>query len=438
MKTFKVVAAAVLLYVLAGGLPARAQAGRTGDHWVGTWATAVVARPQGPPPGQGAPAGRGTQPPLLNFSNQTLRQIVHTSIGGDRVRVVLSNAFGTAPLAVGAAGVALRQKDAVVVASSRRALTFGGSASTIVAAGAIAVSDPISVAVPAFADLAVDLFLPGDTASSPSPLTTHSGALQTSYISTPGNQSGVVELPVAATTQSWFFLSAIEVVAPDQVGAVVVLGDSITDGTLSTPDTNNRWTDHLARRLMTLTAGARTLQSTQPAMLGVLNEGIAGNRILSDFIGPSALSRFDRDVLAQSGVTHIVLLEGINDFGLAAAGQASPTAADIIAGHRQIIERAHTHGIRVIGATILPFEGTNLAVSPGYYSPDKDARRQAVNEWIRTGKAYDGVIDFDAAMRDPAHPLQLLAKYKGSDNLHLTDAGYQAMANAVNLALFRR
>jgi lysophospholipase L1-like esterase len=170
----------------------------------------------------------------------------------------------------------------------------------------------------------------------------------------------------------------------------------------------------------------------------VLNEGIAGNRVLSDFVGPSALARFDRDVLAQTGVTHVILLEGINDFGLTPAGQPPPTAAEIIAGHRQIIERAHAHGLKVIGATMLPFEGTNLAVAPGYYSPEKDARRQMFNDWVRTAKAYDGFVDFDLALRHPGHPLQLLPMYKGADNLHLTDAGYQAMANAVNLALLRK
>jgi lysophospholipase L1-like esterase len=392
----------------------------------------VVPRPQGPPPAQG--------PAPLNFNKQTLRQIVHTSIGGDRVRVVLSNAFGTAPLVIGAANVALRQKDASIVASSARALTFGGSTATTVAAGAIAISDPVGLAVPAFADLAIDIFLPGDTASSSSPLTTHSGALQTSYVSAPGNYSGVTELPTpAATMQSWFFLSRVEIAAPEPVGVVMALGDSITDGSLSTSDTNNRWPDHLAKRLM---AQATIARSPQTAMMGVLNQGIAGNRVLTEGIGPSALARFDRDALVQSGVSHIVVLEGINDFGLGGpgglGGAPPPTAAEVIAGLRQLIERAHAHGVRVIGGTLLPFEGTNLSVFPTYYSTDKDLRRQAVNEWIRTGKAYDGIIDFDMALRDPAHPSQLLPQFKAVDNLHLNDAGYQAMANSVNLALLRK
>ena len=429
LKAMRLAGAALALYLFAGHAPAVAQGGRP-EHWVGTWATAVVARPQAT-----LVAGRGPAPAPLNFNNQTLRQIVHTSLGGDRVRIVLSNAFGTMPLPVGAASVALRQKESSIVVASRRPLTFGGATATTVAAGAIAVSDPVNLAVPAFADLAIDIFLPGDTAASPSPLTTHNGALQTSYISAAGNHAGEGDWTSPSTMQAWFFLSSVDVAAPDNVGAVVAFGDSITDGTLSTPDTNNRWPDHLARRLMMQATANRAPQS----MLGVLNEGIAGNRILSEFVGPSALARFDRDVLAQSGVTHIILLEGINDLGLGGNGQPLPSAAEIIAGHRQIIERAHAHGLKVIAGTFLPFEGTNLgAIAPGYYSTDKDMRRQAVNEFIRTSRAYDGVIDFEAAVRDPGHPLQLLALFKGADNLHLTDAGYQAMAATVSLALLRR
>jgi len=426
-KALKTIGAALALYLLAGNPPALAQNGRGADHWVGTWATAVVARPQAPVDGQG---GGREQPAALNFNNQTLRQIVHTSIGGNRIRVVLSNAFGTAPLSIGAGSIALRQKDAAIVASSSRTLTFSGSASTRIAAGAITISDPVNLALPASADLAIDVFLPADTAASRSPLTTHTGALQTSYVSASGNHSGTPDLPVMTTTQSWFFLSAVEVSAPDQVGAVVTLGDSITDGTLSTPDTNSRWPDQLAKRLMVQAASART------PLMGVLNEGIAGNRVLTEFVGPSALARFDRDVLVPSGVTHVIVLEGINDFGLAT--QAPPSAADVIAGYRQLIDRAHAHGLKAIGATLLPFEGTDLGAFPGYYSPEKDARRQAVNEWIRNARAFDGVVDFDLALRDPGHPSQLLQRYQAVDHLHLNDAGYQAMANAVNLALLRR
>jgi lysophospholipase L1-like esterase len=425
VKTARIATVVLALHLVTTSAGIGAQRGGA-EHWVGTWATAVVPRPQ---PAPGAAPGRGGAP--LNFNNQTLRQIVHVSLGGSRVRVVLSNAFGTAPLPVGGASVALRQKDSSIVAASSRMLTFSGTATTTIAAGAVAVSDVVSLTLPALADLAIDVFLPGDTAASPSPLTTHNGALQTSYVSMPGNHAGASDFPVATTTQAWFFLSSVDVQAPAQVGAVVAFGDSITDGTLSTPDTNNRWPDHLARRLMTTGRGARPM--------GVLNEGIAGNRVLSEVVGPSALARFDRDVLAQSGVTHVILLEGINDLGLATTAQTLPAPADIIAGHRQIVERAHAHGIKVIAGTLLPFDGTNLgAIAPTYYSTEKDTRRQAINDVIRAGRAYDGVVDFDAAVRDQGHPLQVLAKFKGADNLHLTDAGYQAMANAVNLALLGR
>jgi lysophospholipase L1-like esterase len=417
----------------------QAQAGRNGERWVGTWATAVVARPQapltpppvvpgnpcqapafGPGPGRQGGGPPPTPPAPLNFSNQTLRQIVHVSLGGERVRVVLSNAFGTVPLGVGAAHIALRVKDAAIDPKSDRALTFGGSSSVTIAAGAVAVSDPVSLEVPAFADLVIDAFLPGDTASSPSPLTTHAGAQQTNYISTEGNHAGEADLPVMTTTQAWFFLARVEVAAPAPAGAIVAFGDSITDGTRSTPNTNNRWPDHLARRL-----------AASNSKMSVLNQGIAGNRVLCDGAGVSALARFDRDVLVQTGATHVVVLESINDIGIG-RNSPSPSAADLIAAHRQLIDRAHARGLTIYGATLTPFEGA------AYATPEGEAKRQAVNEWIRTSKAYDGVIDFDAAVRDPAAPARIQQRFNPGDNLHMNDAGYQAMADAINLGLFAR
>jgi len=406
-------------FLLATSPAVDAQGG--GQHWVGTWATAVVARvappPGQPPPGRGR--GRGGGPPL-DVNNQTLRQIVRTSIGGDRIRVIFSNAFGTAPLPVGAAHVALRDENAAIVTGSDRALTFGGSPTTTIAAGAVVFSDPVDLTVPAMSDLAIDLYLPGDTAS-PSPETLHNGALQTSYVSPAGNHAGAPDMPVETRTQAWFFLARVEVMAPVSTSAVAVLGDSISDGTASTPDTNNRWPDHLSRRL-----------AAQNIRMGVLNLGIAGNRVLSDGAGVSALARFDRDVLAQSGVSHVVVMEGINDFGM--GREDGPSAEDLIAGHRQLIARAHAQGLRIYGSTLTPFQGS----FPGYYSPENDAKRQALNTWIRTSGAYDAVIDFDAAVRDPMQPLRLLPRYAATDNLHLSDAGYEAMAHAVDLGLFRR
>jgi len=451
---FTVRVAVVLAIVCAvGGQPA-AQS----DHWVGTWGTAVVARglgqgpggfgrgpggppvaqpaqppqaqpPATPPPGSTSitiappvpPApgpGRGFGGPPLNFTNQTLRQIVHASVGGDRVRVVFSNAFGTAPLVVGGAHIAVRDKGAAIVANSGRALTFSGSPSVTIPAGAAIISDAAALAVPSFADLAIDLFLPETTEATT--VTMHTGALQTNYVSPAGNHVGAAELPVMTTTQSWFFLSRVEVTAPAQTGVLVAFGDSITDGTRSTPDTNNRWPDQLARRL-----------AAQNIKMGILNEGIAGNRVLGDGAGVSALARFDRDALVQTGVTHVIVLESINDIGIARSNP-SPTADDLIAGHKQLIERAHARGLRIYGATLTPFEGA------AYWSSEGEAKRQAVNQWIRTSKVYDGVVDFDAAVRDPNNPTKLQPQFNPGDNLHMTDAGYQAMANAVEVALLKK
>jgi lysophospholipase L1-like esterase len=298
-------------------------------------------------------------------------------------------------------------------------LKFGGSASTTIPAGAVIISDPVNLPLPPATDLVVDLYVPGDTAASGSPVTMHTGANQTSYVSSTGNYVGNETMPVAATTPSWFLLARVEVLAPATTGVIVALGDSITDGTRSTPNTNNRWPDLLAKRLAQAT-GAR---------MSVLNAGIAGNRVLVDGAGQNVLARFDRDVLVQPGVTHVIVLEGINDIGQARSNPI-PSAADLIAAHRQLIERAHARGIKIYGGTLTPFEGA------GYWTPEGEAKRAALNEWIRTSKEYDGVIDFDLATRDPNQPTKFLANYNSGDNLHPGDAGYQAMANAIDLSLF--
>ena len=384
-----------------------AQVGSGSEHWVGTWATAVVARSSDAHP------TRDRSQPLI-VSNQTLRQIVHTSIGGERVRVLLSNVFGTEPLEIGAATVALRDKDAAIEPTSARPLTFSGNPVMSISPGAVILSDPVDLAVRALGDLVVDIHLPGDTTMMP--LTIHRGANQTNYVSSSGNHTGSTDLPVMTTIPSWMFLARVEVLAPREVGAVVTLGDSITDGTRSTPDTNNRWPDHLARRF-----AAENIQ------MGVLNVGIAGNRVLSDGGGVNALARFDRDVLLQPGVTHVIVLEGINDIRRASP---PPSAEEIIAGHRQLIRRAHAHGLTVYGATLTPFEAS-------VWTPENEAKRQAVNEWIRTSGMYDDVIDFDKATLDPSHPTQLLPNYDSSDNIHPSDEGYRAMADAIDLTLFK-
>jgi lysophospholipase L1-like esterase len=421
MKRFAFVVVAWAL--LAAG---PALSGQSAPHWVGTWATSPVGRapaPPAPPPGA-APAaggGRGNAPAPLVPNNHTLRQIVHTSIGGDALRIVLANSFGTAPMMVGAASVALRESGAAIVATTSHPVTFGGKPSVTVPAGAVMISDPVAMTLPAFADLAVDVYLPNDMSAMP--MTFHAGAHQTSYASA-GNHAGEHDLPAPSTTTSWFYLSRVEARTNAASAVIVALGDSITDGTASTLDANARWPDLLARRLA---------QSGGPGA-AVLNAGIGGNRLLGHAAGGTAglnvLERFDRDVLALSGATHVVLMEGINDIGLA-RDNPSPSAGDLIAAQQQIIERAHARGIKAIGATLTPFEGA------GYFTQAGEAKRTAINSWIRTGKAYDGVIDFDAAVRDPQQPTKFLPQNDSGDHLHPNDAGYQAMSRAIDLSLFK-
>ena len=423
LRVRRVIALAVAFGVAIGG--ARQAAAQSapggpstalgaGRHWVGTWSATLVARAAVPPPAA-AGAGQPAPAPPLNFNNQTLRQIVRVSIGGPEVRAVFSNAFGTAPLRVGAASIALREKDDTIVSGSSRPLLFSGKPSAAIAPGAVLVSDPVTLQVRDLADVAVDLYLPGDTAAAGSPLSHHTGngAVQTNYVSETGNHAGAQRLPVRTTTRPWHFLSRVEVTAPAEVGAVVALGDSITAGSQSTPDTNNRWPNHLARRLL-----------AQNIRMAVLNAGHSGNRLLSDGNGQSALARFDRDVAAQTAATHLVVLIGINDV-------ARATADDLIAGHRQIIARARARGLKVYAATLTPFEGS------ANWAAEGEATRQALNRWLRTSGEHDGVFDFEAAVRDPAHPTRMLQKYAAADNLHPNDAGYEALANAVDLSVFR-
>jgi lysophospholipase L1-like esterase len=404
----------VALSFLAASMSAFAQeTGATNEHWVGTWATAAVARP-GAAPAQSAAVDEASSEDFgdsqLHLENRTLRQVVDTTIGGERIRVVFSNAFGTDPLEIGAAQIALHEKDSSIVAKSGHPLTFARRRSGTIPAGSVLISDPVNLVVPDFARLAIDLYLPAEAAASTSPVTMHPDALQRSYVSLPGDHTGAPDLPVRTTTQAWSFLARVEVTAPAPVGAVVAFGDSITDGT--------RWPHDLAKRL-----AARGLK------LAVLNQGISGNQLLADGAGPSALARFDRDVLVQSGATHVIVLESINDIGIG-FDDPWPGVDDLILGHRQLIERAHGRGLKIYGATLTPFEGSL------YWTPEGEAKRRALNEWIRTSKAYDGVIDFDAAVRDPNAPTKLQSHYDPGDHLHLNDAGYRAMANAINLGLF--
>ena len=430
-------AAAALLVVWLGAAPAAAEAQEA--RWIGTWATGPVSLP---PPGDGA-AEQVDAPPRI--ADQTVRQVVHTSIGGSQVRVLFSNQYGTEPLAIGGAHVALRDAGPAIAAGSGRRLTFDGEPTAAIERGATLLSDPVDLTVPPLSDLAIDLYLPGDTWETTSPATTHGTGLSTTYLSTPGDHTGAAGLPVDSTALSWFFLSRVEVATRTAPGAIVTIGDSITDGSASTPDTNSRWPDFLAARLVAAHGDAAP---------GVLNVGIAGNRVLSHnggmetilrrgapfgpdeprpdpdaFFGPSALSRFDRDVLLQPGVTHVIVLESINDVGFA-FDNAWPAVEDLIAGHTALVQRAHARGLRIYGGTLTPFEG---AIT---FSETGETKRQAFNAWLRTESPYDAVIDFDAAIRDPDHPRRILPAYDPGDAIHGNDAGYRAMAEAVDLALF--
>lgn len=404
---------------------------QTSDHWVGTWATSPVPRPQTPPAANGAaPANNAANPAASRnippSPDTTLREIVHVSIGGTRARVVLTNAFGSAPLSIAAASVALRDKDSAIKSGSAHPLLFAGKPSVTVPPGGSMISDPVDITFPAMSDLAIDLFLPTDMLAATASFTYHSGAYQTSYVSNPGNFAGSPEFPVARNIGSWYFLGRVEVSSPRST-AIVAFGDSITDGTASTVDTNHRWPDLLFQRL----------SSEKGANLhAILNEAIAGNRLLNDGIiafGVNALARFDRDVLPLPGATHMVVLEGINDIGNLGTTGTPATADQLIAAHQQLIERAHQKGLKVIGATLTPFEGAR------YFTADGEVKRQAVNAWIRGMKGsphYDAIIDFEAATRDPQAPTKFNPKYDSGDHLHPNDAGYQAMANAIDLKLF--
>ncbi len=394
-----------------------------------TWAASMLQTnvPTGPPPGAppvpaaAPPAAAPAKPqPLRSFNNQTLRMVVRTSIGGRRIRVTLANTFGTARLPIGSAHVALRDEESAIVPGSDHALSFGGRSSVVMNPGAVLVSDPVDLSVPALSDLAVSIFLPEDSG----PPTVHSTGLHTTYISAEGDFTKQPNFAAVRTTNSWYFLSSVDVVAPENAGVIVAFGDSITDGATSTNNADASWPSGLARRLAA--AGATNL--------AVVNQGISGNRVLRENAGTNALARFDRDVLAQPGVKYLMILEGINDIGRA-AGAIVPLADavstdDLIGAYRQMIERAHMHGIKVIGCTLTPYQGA------AYFSDPGEVIRSAVNDWIRTSHAFDAVVDFDKVTRDPANPKQLNPAYNIMDHLHPNDAGYKAMADAIDLSIF--
>jgi lysophospholipase L1-like esterase len=379
------------------------------DHWVGTWATSPVALPN-PEAKYGA-------------AETTYREIVHISLGGDTARIVLTNEFGLAPLTINSAYVAPRAQGSQIDVANARPVTFSGRTSVTIPAGALAVSDPIALKLPALSDVAVSFVVPAQTIEQ---VTHHGFADQTSYTAA-GSVSGAPTLESPTEITDWPFLKGIDVrTSDDKAGAIVAFGDSITDGAHSTRNTNQRWPDLLAQRLQ---ADKKTNN------LGVLNEGIGGNRVLHDNTGPSALARFDRDVLAQAGVKYLVILESINDIGHA-QDPVKPydvvSADDLIAGLSQLAARAHTHGIKVYGATLTPYVGAK------YSSPAGETMRQAVNTWIRTTNQLDGFVDFDKAAQDKTNPAVFSSTADSGDHLHPGDAGYKAMSDSIDLKLFTK
>jgi lysophospholipase L1-like esterase len=358
--------------------------------------------------------------------NQTIRQIARVSLGGNQVRVELSNTYGEQPLVIGEAHVALAGKGSATEPGTTHMATFGGQQSISVPPGATVLSDPVQLTVPPLGSLAISLFLPEITPTA----TWHNDARQTAYISDEGNFADDADFKASRTIQSRIFLSGIMVDAAPDARAVVMFGDSITDGDGSTPDANHRYPDFLAERLKD--AGAK---------VAVLNEGISGARVLRDRMGDNALARFDRDVLSHPRADTVVLLMGINDIGwpdtlLVPKGEAASSAEDVIAGYKQLIARAHANDMRIIAGTLTPFENTfHGGPLYGYYSEAKEAKRQAINQWIRTSGAFDGVIDFDAVARDPGKPKHIRAEFDTGDHLHPNDTGYKAMADSIDLGL---
>jgi lysophospholipase L1-like esterase len=377
--------------------------------WIGTWASAPLLD-----------AHAKNAEDLLTAGTQsgaTLREVVHVSMGGETVRVRFSNLYGTSPLVINAVEIAQSLKGVAIVPGTNKAVTFNGQPSVSIPPGALAVSDPTSFKLAALSDLTVSFFLPNPSG----PVTEHQLGNATSYHVT-GNVVSSASLESPTTATSWYYLNGVDTLAAADAGAVITIGDSITDGAKSTIDTNQRWPDELARRLQA---------DPKYRSLSVLNEGISGNKILLDGAGPNALARFDRDVIAQSGAKYLLILEGINDIGrLHGTPDAGLTAADLISALNQMVVRAHIHGIAVIGCTLTPYHGA------GYYTENGEAIRKAVNEWIRTGGVLDGFVDFEAAVRDPNHPDTFLPTVDPGDHLHPNDAGYKAMGDAIDLKLF--
>jgi lysophospholipase L1-like esterase len=400
---------AVLLLIAASTVSAQSKgATHAPAQWVGTWAAS---------PFDGDPWH--TVPTLVD---STLREIVHTSLAGNAVRVRLTNEFGTEPLRVDAASIGVSAGVSGVDAASLHDLTFSGSPSIVIPPGAEVLSDPVSMAAPAFTNLAISIYLPLQQVSD---VTVHSSAQQDNFIQT-GNHVRDASFASPVVVGSWYFLKGVDVESTSpRAAAVVAFGDSITDGALSTENANHRWPDDLAVRLQNNPATAH---------LAVLNEGIGGNCVLIHCVAQNALARFDRDVLSQAGVKYVIVMESINDIGTLHNPNRPDyklTAEDLEQGLAQLVARAHEHGIKVFGATLTPYKGA------GYFSENGEKIREAVNQWILTSRVFDGAIDFDKATRDSTNPLMYSAQADGGDHLHPKDAGYAMMADSIDLSLFQ-
>jgi lysophospholipase L1-like esterase len=399
-------------------LSSPSQAAPRAEPWVATWAASPEAADPDP------------DEPLMKLQGQTVRERMRLSVGGQRIRVRLSNQYGSAPLTVGAATAALAIDAASVEPASLRSLRFRGSLAVTIPAGASVLSDPVDLPAPHGAEIGVSLYFPGRVATP----TLHALALKHAVITPPGDRTHAAHAETEALSESSILVT--QVLTDSRAGQrlVAAIGDSLTDGDASTADADRSWPSDLARRL----AGGG---------VSVVNEGIAGNRLLADgpiaSLGVSGLARFERDILSLPGLTHVIVFEGVNDIGFPGASRQgfvladaknAPSVGDMIAGYGRLIAMAHARGVKVIGATLTPCEGVDM---PGYCTEAKNAMREAVNRWIRTGGTFDGVVDFDAVLRDPAHPSRLLARYASPDHLHPNDAGYQAMADAVSFKLLR-
>lgn len=391
------------------------------DRWIATWAASQLLNmpvQSGPARAGRGQANRPDGPIPATLNDQTVRMVARITVGGTRLRIRLSNALGANPVTFGSARLAVRLRDSEIVPDTDRGLTFSGQRTWTLSPGASIVSDPVDLKVAPFSDLAISVYLPKETGIP----TNHPLGLHSSYIAK-GDVAAQGSMSEASVTSAYLWLSGIDVTAPKDAYTIVAFGDSITDGFKTTRDANMAWPYLLARRLA---------KNKNTSSVSVVNEGFSGNQVLRNGANVSAIARFERDVLSHPNVRWLILLEGINDINIRGrnADPGGLTTDELIAGLRQIVSQAHSHGIKVIGATIMPEEGVPTASARG------ETIRQAVNAWIRTGAAFDAVVDFDATVRDAEHVQRLKAAFDPDDHIHPNDAGNEAMANAFDLRLF--